>query len=303
MLNNLNIFGHVKWFIDDSAAHHSPPKLNEAIVILILIVAGLIILKLIDGYLKTSGVNERLDRTLRLRPYSKLATPLIRLSAALILVLNLVNNKLLSPNIPADGSVFSDFVFLSFSIIAVLFALGFKVRFAASLLFITFVLIGYLTEPIATLDHLEYLGIAGYLFLAPSDQWSLDYRFGRKKPPGDNLSRYSLIFYRATLGIGLSILAFSEKLLDLSLAQDFLTNYNWNILSIIGLSDRNFIIMAGIIELLIGLSLIFNLATRLTILALLGVMVTTAVLLGLDEVVGHLFIVGIAFAIFIEQKN
>lgn len=301
MLSNLNIFGHVKWFVDGSATSHSPPKLNEAIVILILIVAGLILLKLIDGYLKTSGVNERLDKTLR--PYSKFATPLIRLSAALILVLNLVNNNLLSPNIPADGSVFSDFVFLSFSIIAVLFALGFKVGFAASLLFITFVLIGYLTEPIATLDHLEYLGMAGYLFLAPSDQWSLDYRFGRKKPPGDNLSRYSLIFYRATLGIGLSILAFSEKLLDLSLAQNFLTNYNWNILSIIGLSNRNFIIMAGIIELLIGLSLIFNLATRLTILALLGVMITTAILLGLDEVLGHLFIIGIAFAIFVEQKN
>ena len=105
---------------------------------------------------------------------------------------------------------------------------------------------------------------------------------------------------RTFTGLALVILAFSEKLLNMNLANDFLVHYeNWNFLASFGMDNRNFIIMTGIIELLLGLSLILNKAVRLSTLALLLTMIATALLLGIDEVIGHLFAVGLVFAVWV----
>jgi len=301
MLQALKYSAHVKWFVDESANKHQSLKLSEVVTVVILVLAGLVALKLIDNYMRQSGLNERIDSLAG--PYTKLATPLIRFSTALLLVLNIINNNLLSPNISANDSEFSKLVFIVFGIIAVLLIIGYQTRLAAALLFITYLVIGVYVDPIGALDHIEYIGISSYLILAVADNWSLDNKLKTKKRIIDKYSQYSLPFYKISLGIGLAILAFSEKLLDPYLAKEFLANYHWNFLSIIGLTDHNFIIMVGIIELLIGLSLILNLATRLTILALLFVMTTTAILLGFGEVTGHLFAVGIVFAILVDQKQ
>jgi uncharacterized membrane protein YphA (DoxX/SURF4 family) len=300
MLQALKYSAHIKWFVDVPAPSHSYPKLSESLIIFLLVIIGLFALWMINSYMNKSGLNRQIS--LSLKNYVQFVTPLIRYLAVLILILNLVNSDLLSPNLAADGTIFSSIVFLNFCIIVILLSLGYRIKVAAVLLFFTYISFAINVSIVAALDHLEYAGMAGYLFLATADKWSLDYKFKKNNSDFDNFPNYALSFYRVSLGIGISILAFSEKLIDLSLSQEFLANYNWNFLSFMGLTNRNFIIMAGIVELLIGLSLILNWATRLTILVLLTVMILTAILLGQGEIIGHLFVVGVVFAIFVNQK-
>jgi uncharacterized membrane protein YphA (DoxX/SURF4 family) len=99
------------------------------------------------------------------------------------------------------------------------------------------------------------------------------------------------------------MLAFSEKLFNVPAAQDFLNQHSWNLASFAGVSDRHFIIIAGSIELLLGLALILHKVPRLIVLVTLVTMTATALALGIEEVYGHLFAVGIVVATLVNDTK
>ena len=69
------------------------------------------------------------------------------------------------------------------------------------------------------LDHFEYVGIAGYLWLRGHGAYSLDSYVNRGKLAVPSLRRYSLSVYRVAVGIGLATLALTEKLFNVTISQ------------------------------------------------------------------------------------
>ena len=72
----------------------------------------------------------------------------------------------------------------------------------------------------------------------------------------------------------------------------FLEKYDWNFMhhffGLTWFSDYWFAYSAGVVESLFGIFLILGLVTRLTIVALAVFLVTTLILLGPVELIGHL---------------
>jgi hypothetical protein len=107
---------------------------------------------------------------------------------------------------------------------------------------------------------------------------------------------------RIFVGFGLMALALSEKLIGVGLSTDFLQHHNWNFLQPIGVSDRLFIIISGITEFVVGLTLVLNIAPRLTTAIVALLMTITAFLLGVDEVFGHLFALSLVAVVWLGRE-
>ena len=69
------------------------------------------------------------------------------------------------------------------------------------------------------------------------------------------------------------------------------------------MTDRNFIIVAGMVELLVGLTLVLNIAPRLTTAIVAGLMTMTAILLGVDEIFGHLFVLSLVAVVWLNPHS
>jgi hypothetical protein len=100
---------------------------------------------------------------------------------------------------------------------------------------------------------------------------------------------------RILTGASLAVLAFTEKLWNVPLAAAFLENHNFNFLPALGLnvSTETFVLMAGTVELTLGLLLMSGAFLRLVIVMLWLPFNLTLPLLGWRELVGHLPIYGI----------
>lgn len=298
-----NAVGHVKWFSEKGVSAPLPSlSTTEWLFIGLLIIAGVILLFLLNRLMKKP--DETLDEKLKpLRPW---IPTIIRWSTAILLIGNYWQRNLYAPNINYDFSGLSSLLIAGLIIVVVMLLLGVYTRTAGAILLTIYIMSVLIVQtPIELLDHLEYVAIG--LFLLLSDTGKLSVANQLVDPlekivhKFDYLAQPSLKVFS---GLTLIVLAFSEKLLNMTLANDFLTNHSsWNFLSSFGLNDRNFIILAAIVEILIGLSLVLNMATRLSVLLLLLVMVLTALLLGLDEIIGHLFAVGLAFAVWVGPND
>lgn len=298
-----DLTAHVKWFTNGNSVSEVPSaSLTEWLWVVAGLAVGVGLIFVIDKLFKKHGLEKRLDSSLgHLRPW---VGTVVRLSTGALLVANFLLDYLYAPNIVSDGSVSHQALSLLMLSIGLVLLLGVYSRLAGAAL-IGIYLISALSvpEPVQLLDHLEYLGIGLYLTLAGGGKFILAPNL---KDPLDSLTKYSYLALPALklfVGLALIVLAFSEKLLDISLANEFLSEHDWNLLSAIDVSDRAFILLAGAIEALIGLAFVINKATRLSSLALLVVMVLTAILLGIEEVIGHLFALGLVFGVWVGTSG
>ncbi len=102
---------------------------------------------------------------------------------------------------------------------------------------------------------------------------------------------------RIGLGLSLVILALHAKLLSPDLALTFLDKHDFNFLPYLGLTEftnLHFVFAVGLTEVALGLLLIAGIATRFAAASLVMFMLTTMVILGPGELVGHLPLLGIA---------
>ena len=293
-----SLLGHIKWFAEDTdSSSIASLATKEWLVITGCLIIGVALMWLINRLM--AGPSKVLDNKFKnLRPW---APTVVRWSSAALLIANYFQDYLFAPNIDYSQSYSSALISAVLVAVALLLLLGIYTRIAGMVLLVAFVLsIFVVSNPLQLLEHLEYIGIG--LFLVFSDTGRLSI-INKVPDPLTSLGKFdylSLTMLRTFTGLALVILAFSEKLLNMNLANDFLVHYeNWNFLASFGMDNRNFIIMTGIIELLLGLSLILNKAVRLSTLALLLTMIATALLLGIDEVIGHLFAVGLVFAVWV----
>ncbi len=297
----IRYIAHVKWFTE-------PTKIidrlnfNEWIVVAIFVTFSLIVLRYISNQNYTAKLSKKLDK--KYKHYREWVPLIVRVSTASFLITNLLSGYSIAPNILSDGAIYSISSAL-FTVTAIMLLLGVYTRTASVLMILGYLLMIAQNNPTSILEHFEYIAISLYLYTRGPGKYSL--AGWRHK---DNLSKiytkysnHSLKLYRIGIGLTLSILALSEKLINLSQSHDFLNSYHWNFLSSLGLEDRGFIILIGALELVVGMALILNLVPRAVVALILALMIVTASLLGVQEVYGHLFALGLFTAIWVNDSK
>jgi uncharacterized membrane protein YphA (DoxX/SURF4 family) len=154
------------------------------------------------------------------------------------------------------------------------------------------------------LDNAVVLGFAGFFFLAGRGPIAIDRLIFPKLEPREALIKYAVTALRIGVGVSLAASAFTEKLGNPLLASQFLQQQPLNFTASLGIpiADATFIRMAGSVELLVGLCLIFGVFTREIIVIAWFPLNLTLTVFDWVELVGHLPIYG-AMALLLIWEN
>lgn len=145
------------------------------------------------------------------------------------------------------------------------------------------------------IQRVDMLGPALFVLLAGPGRWSADHERGAEVEPGDAALERGVWALRVAVGVALVVVAFAEKLANPELALAFLEQQpNFNVAQEIGLgmTDIQFVRLAGAIEVLFGLLLISG-ALPQAVVVIAGIPFNaTLYFLGDVELMGHLPIYG-----------
>jgi uncharacterized membrane protein YphA (DoxX/SURF4 family) len=151
------------------------------------------------------------------------------------------------------------------------------------------------------LENLHYLGFAAFFFLTGRGPFAVDRLLFPALEPAPRLARHAMPSLRVATGLGLVVVAFTEKLANPALALAFLERYPLNFTAWMGLpmSDELFIVCAGATELTLGLCLAFGFFPR-TVIATAWLFINmTLTVFDWIELVGHLPLYGVMAVLLI----
>ena len=294
-----DVIAHIKWFTPD--AGEGLTRLTGMEIALVVLVASSSLVLLLEGSQRFDNHRAIIRFKDQLSQLESLAPLVVRLSTAAFLFINAQHQNLLGPNVATGQGALAVATTAAFLWAGLFLALGFFTRLGTVCLLAGYMMVGLQAPLIDVLDHIEYVGIAVYLWFRGPGTSSLDNLFRPTDLPASGSAEIALLAYRFGVGLALAGTALSEKVLNVATAEAFLDRHSWNLLAFVGLPDRHFIIILGSIELALGLALAFGQASRLVVLIVLGAMLTTATILGAGEVLGHAFAIGIVVAIWLEE--
>lgn len=276
---------HVKWFAEP--IEQVPAYSLSDFPVILSIVLGLVIL-LIGLYLdKKLEVPKWFSNFIE--KYAPSVISIASIGFGLSFLIFSFYGFVFAPNLPAFGDMGS--LLISIQALAGLMILfGIYERVGGALLVVLFGLSVWEYGFAEMADTFEILGFAFYAMIMGRPKW----RFIESDFVSHLVHKthqYGISILRIGTGLNLMILGFSEKILSPSLTQNFLAHYDWNFMQALGFewfTNYWFAYSAGVVEFLFGLFFLLGLITRVSILALAGFLVTTLVLLGPVELVGHL---------------
>lgn len=204
--------------------------------------------------------------------------------------------QLFIPNLVMPTNLLGGVLGLIEIAVALSFIYGALTRIAAAALAITWLIGAIVFGPLRLIEHTEILGIAFFLYATGRGPLAIDAALERLHRPIIKLIPYAVPVLRISLGFGIALVAFTEKLWNLPMGVAFLAVHHFNFFPAIGLpgvDDTMFLLMAGTVELTVGLLLISGAYVRLVILITLLPFNLTLPFLGWRELVGHLPTYGI----------
>jgi hypothetical protein len=207
-----------------------------------------------------------------------------------------VQLQLFVPNLALPYNFFGGLIALFEIVIALSFLYGAATRVGAAFLALVWLVGAIWFGPLLLLEHSLFLGVAFFMFVMGRGPAALDMTFQRFHRPVEWLVPRAVPVLRVLTGIGIVTLAFTEKLWNVPMGVEFLERYPLNFFPAIGLervTDADFILIAGTVELTFGLLLISGAFVRLMTLILWVPFNLTLPFLGWRELVGHLPIYGI----------
>lgn len=231
--------------------------------------------------------------------YVKLLTwvPLvIGVHMGVTLMVSGVSRQLFIPNLVLPLNLLGGVLGMIEIAISLAFIYGALARPAAAALAITWVVGMVVFGPLRLLEHAEIFGIAFFLFATGRGPLAFDMVLHRLHKPVAPLIPYAVPVLRVSLGIGLTLVAFTEKIWNIPMGLAFLADHHFNAFPSIGMNgidDRMFLLIAGTIELIVGLMLIAGTYVRLVIIVTLIPFNLTLPFMGWRELVGHLPTYGI----------
>ena len=145
------------------------------------------------------------------------------------------------------------------------------------------------------LENAHYLGFGAFFMLTGRGPYAVDRLLFPALEPTPQLSRLAMPCLRIGTGLGLMIVAFTEKLANPELARAFLQQHPLNFTGWlhIPMSDDIFMLCAGSTELVIGLCLIFGIFPRLIVASAWVLINMSLTVFNWVELVGHLPLYGV----------
>lgn len=207
-----------------------------------------------------------------------------------------VSMQLFVPNLVMPTNLLGGLLGLIEIAVALSFVYGALTRFAAIALAIAWLTGAILFGPLRLLEHTEILGVAFFLYATGRGAFAFDTALERLHRPVAKLLPYAVPVLRISLGFSIALVAFTEKLWNLPMGLSFLAAHHFNFFPAMGLpgiDDTQFLLMAGTVELTVGLLLMSGAYVRLVILVTLLPFNLTLPFLGWRELVGHLPTYGI----------
>ena len=207
-----------------------------------------------------------------------------------------VSGQLFIPNLVLPVNLLAGVLGAAEIAIALGFIYGALTRPAAVALGVIWLAGAIVFGPLRLIEHTEILGIAFFLFATGRGPLAFDMALEKLHKPLPLLIPYAAPVLRIALGIGLTVVAFTEKIWNIPMGLAFLSEHHFNFFPAIGLpgiDDTKFLLIAGAVELTVGLMLITGTFVRLVILITLVPFNLTLPFLGWRELVGHLPTYGI----------
>jgi hypothetical protein len=231
--------------------------------------------------------------------YARLLTwmPLvIGVHMGVTLLVSGVSRQLFVPNLELPVNLLGGLLGMAEIAIALSFIYGALTRFAAAALGVVWIIGTLVFGPLRLIEHAEILGVAFFLFAMGRGPLAFDMALDKLNRPVAALREWAVPVLRISLGIGITVVAFTEKLWNIPMGLAFLADHHFNFFPYIGMpgiDDTRFLLIAGTVELLLGLILISGAYVRLVIIVTLIPFNLTLPFLGWRELVGHLPTYGI----------
>ncbi len=285
---------HLRWFTEGLHVTSRPLTLAQGSVALAIVAAGFFVASRLARV--TRPIEERLDRALM--TYVPWVRTVVGVAMGLGLIMACRAGDIVTPEHHAVNALWL-FVELY---AGVSWVMGFLTPVGSLLAVSLYVPLVAHSGPLAVLEHMELLGAAVFLGFGGRGAWSFDGLLEFTRRGFATQAEWPGRMFEFLTGMSLVVVGLTEKLLDLGMAEAFLTKYPWNFLAPYGLSNDWFITLIGASEVLIGLLIACNVQSRLTVAAVLGMMVMTAILLGPMEVAGHLFAAGLVACVWLRPR-
>jgi hypothetical protein len=292
---------HERWFTDDSqfpvqfATWASPNSLIPIAIALGVTIVATLVWRWRGKHSVVPGpiaLGMPWDNYVRLLSWVPLV---IGVHMGVTLLVSGVNRQLFIPNLVLPLNLLGGVLGMIEIAIALSFIYGALARPAAAALATLWVIGMIVFGPLRLLEHTEIFGIAFFLFATGRGPLAFDMALERLHKPLAPLIPYAVPVLRVSLGIGLVLVALTEKIWNIPMGLAFLAEHHFNFFPYIGvpIDDTRFLLIAGAVELIVGMMLIAGAYVRLVILITLIPFNLTLPFMGWRELVGHLPTYGI----------
>lgn len=239
----------------------------------------------------------------RMAPWMPFA---IRLHLAVSLISLLSLGFYLSPSMDLHANVVGVLLGAVMVVVAIGMVTGWHTREAAILL-IAAGPIGMIEFGVwDVVQRVDMLGPALFVLVAGPGRWSADHELGRSGEPGREQVAQAVWALKVAVGMALIVVAFAEKLVDPERAVAFLHDMpQFNLFREVGLplGDREFVRIAGAVEVLFGLLIISGSLPQAAVV-IAGVPINaTLFFYGETELAGHLPIYGTMLVLLVYGSD
>jgi len=292
---------HVKWFVDPAAF---PTRYDLLLTPAVLAAFALALVAVgIAAFIQSRYPEPRPVKILE--RFAPIAPTVLGLHLGVALFVAAVVGLLFVPSlqIPSDNA-FGFAILTVEAMCGLMILFGVATRAGAVLLGILGIvaMVPFTFESI--LEQIHILGIAAFLFLVGRGPISLD-RLRGVAPPirHREIPRAALTLLRVAMGFGIFYGALTEKLLNPGLSEALLQARPWlNVARPFGISDGQFVFLAGVTELVIGAVILSGRLTRPVVVIGAIIFTVSVPFFGWSELLGHLPYYGIMFTLLLAPN-
>lgn len=296
-----NALAHVRYLITDSqlleqsgrddsfllsALQDKTNLLMMAVAVVVLIIVYIIAIKVPWFKKELAEINERADGYAIFSPW------ILRLSLGVSLIGSGVAETIVSPALSGYGHLAFLQILVGFFLMA-----GFLV--VPSTVVAIGIYIFAFTQDWYIFGNLDFLVIALSLLILDNEKPGLDHLFGLPKiSPLQFLKRYIPLILRVGSGGALMFLAVYEKFMNPHISEIIVLDFG--LMNAIPVSPEMWVLSAGIIEFIIGLSLVIGFRTRISS-AIAFITLSLSFFYFGEDVSSHVTIFGVLAILFITR--
>ncbi|MBX9734577.1 MAG: DoxX family protein [Chitinophagaceae bacterium] len=204
---------------------------------------------------------------------------------AVALLVNGVQGKLFSSNNILEGSL-SNWMGLAEIMIALSLFYGGLTRPAAVLLGFLWVLGFDMLGVRPMLESIQYLGFASFFYLAGRGPYAIDRMLFPNLEPSTSYTGQALLFLRIGVGLNLIVLGFTQKFANIPYVSSLLEHHDF--LNFTTIPNEVFVLIAGALEVLAGILIVFGIFPRTTSLITLICINASLTVYNWNELVDYL---------------